>query len=195
MPTKQTIPYSFGTFFITFTCCRWLPLLEITAGYDIVYDWFNHLKSKGHFINGYVIMPNHVHVLISFRRTDQLINTIIGNGKRFMAYQIVKRLEQSNKSDLLADLAGSVEQSRRSNNKKHDIWEPSFDWKECNSDRFTDQKLNYIHMNPCAGKWHLSKAPGTYIHSSCKFYDTGVQGIYSVEHVENMKDISLGTWI
>ncbi len=27
--------------------------------------------------------------------------------------------------------------------------EPSFDWKECRSDKFIDQKLEYIHANPC----------------------------------------------
>ena len=90
MPVKQTIPFPFGTFFITFTCHNWLPLIDKVNGYDIVYSWFDHLKSKGHYINGYVIMPNHVHALFSFIETDQSINTIIGNGKRFMAYEIVK---------------------------------------------------------------------------------------------------------
>jgi hypothetical protein len=55
MPVQRTIPYQSGTFFITFTCHQWLPLIDKTNGYDIVYNWFNHLKSKGHFINGYVI--------------------------------------------------------------------------------------------------------------------------------------------
>jgi len=53
-----------------------------------VYNWFDHLKGKGHFISGYVIMPNHIHTLIAFRNTGQAINTIVGNGKRFIAYEI-----------------------------------------------------------------------------------------------------------
>ncbi len=65
MPVLQNIPYNDGTFFITFTCYDWLPLIDKTNGYDIVYKWFDHLKSKGHNINGYVIMPNHVHALIA----------------------------------------------------------------------------------------------------------------------------------
>jgi hypothetical protein len=36
---------------------------------------------------------NHIHTLIGFRNTGKSINTIIGNGKRFMAYDIVKQLE------------------------------------------------------------------------------------------------------
>ncbi|MBS1920377.1 MAG: hypothetical protein JST17_08995 [Bacteroidetes bacterium] len=44
MPTKQTIPYSFGIFFITFTCHQWLSLIVKVNGYDIIYNWFNVLK-------------------------------------------------------------------------------------------------------------------------------------------------------
>ena len=54
MPVLQTIPYDDGTFFITFTCYDWLPLIDKTDGYDLMYKWFDHLKSKGHKINGYV---------------------------------------------------------------------------------------------------------------------------------------------
>ena len=53
MPVLQTIPYDDGTFFITFTCYDWLPLIDKTDGYDLMYQWFDHLKSKGHKINGY----------------------------------------------------------------------------------------------------------------------------------------------
>ena len=38
-------------------------------------------------------MPNHVHALIDFAETGQIINTIIGYGKRFMAYELIDRLK------------------------------------------------------------------------------------------------------
>ena len=92
-------------FFITFTCHNWLPLIDKVSGYNIIYNWFDHLKEKGHFINGYVIMPNHIHLLVSFINAKQSINTIIGNGKRFMAYEIIKRLEANNEAELLQKLS------------------------------------------------------------------------------------------
>lgn len=93
MPVKRKITEGEGVYFITITCFNWLSLLEQVKGYDLIYNWLDHLKSKGHYINGFVIMPNHLHALIAFRNTRQPINTIIGNGKRFMAYQIIRRLE------------------------------------------------------------------------------------------------------
>ena len=113
MPVKQTIPYQFGSFFITFTCYRWLSLIKKVNGYDIIYNWFDILKSNGHFINGFVVMPNHVHAIISFIESPQSINTIIGNGKRFMAYEIIKRLQQMGEIALLAQLSRGVEPKRK----------------------------------------------------------------------------------
>ena len=39
-------------------------------------------------------MPNHLHALIAFSNTGKNINKIIGNGKRFMAYDIVGKLKE-----------------------------------------------------------------------------------------------------
>ena len=62
-------------------------------------------------------MPNHVHAIISFTETPQSINTIIGNGKRFMAYEIIKRLQQMGESEILAELSKGVEAKRKANKK------------------------------------------------------------------------------
>src|SRR5437868_1558222 len=102
---------------IKFTCHNWLPLKDKTDGYHIVYNWFDHLKLKEHKINGYVIMPNHVHALISFISTSQSINTIIGNGKRFMAYERIKRPEARGEKDLPLTLQDNIEAKQRANNK------------------------------------------------------------------------------
>ena len=95
MPVRKTIPGKDGVYFITFTCAQWLPLFQITNSYDAIYNWFNVLKQNGHYIIGYIIMTNHVHVIIAFHNTDKTINGVIGNGKRFIAYDIMKRLQKT----------------------------------------------------------------------------------------------------
>ena len=191
MSTKRKIPHNDGVYFITFTCYKWLSLFEITKGYDIVYNWFDHLKSKGYYIIGYVIMPNHIHTLIAFSNSKTSINTIIGNGKRFMAYEIIKRLTEQNENDLLQKLSLGVSKRDEKRGKLHEVFEESFDWKECVSDKFIDQKLDYMHDNPCRGIWNLAESPVDYQHSSAKFYLTGKQGIYPVTHCGELKDIDL----
>ncbi|MEO5891588.1 MAG: hypothetical protein ABIQ31_15160 [Ferruginibacter sp.] len=68
-------------FFITFTCHQWMPLIEKINGCDVVHNWLDFLKSNGHYINGFVIMPDHIHVLISFINASKSINTIKGMAK------------------------------------------------------------------------------------------------------------------
>ena len=191
MPVKQTIPYNYGIYSITFTCYNWLQLIDIVNGYDIVYRWFDHLKQQGHYITGYVIMPNHVHVIIGFKKTYQDINTIIGNGKRFMAYVIINRLKEQGETGLLDKLTNGVEASRKANNKKHEVWELSFDWKQCLTLDFIIQKLDYFYRNPCKGKWELCVNAVDYIHSSAKYYITGRQGIYPVTNCADLPEIDL----
>lgn len=135
-------------------------------------------------------MPNHVHALIRFINASQNINTIVGNGKRFMAYQIVKRLEKNNEHELLLQLPGTVEKHRRQNNKQHDIWQESFDWKDCRSNEFVWQKLDYMNNNPCTGKWKLAVNPIEYLHRSARFYLTGVQSIFPVTNFMEMQDVN-----
>ena len=48
--------------------------------------------------------------------------------------------------------------------------------------------MDYIHINPCKGKWNLYVTPEQYQHSSAKFYLTGVQGFYKVDNVAEMMD-------
>lgn len=191
MPVKRRIPQLDGVFFITFTCHQWKPLIALTNSYDLLYNWFDHLKSKGHYLAGYVIMPNHVHALVAFRNTGQSINTIIGNGKRFIAYDIINRLKQQKEDALLYQLHLCVEAKDLERNKKHEVWEDSFDWKECCTNEYICQKLHYMHNNPCQGKWNLAASPIEYNHSSAKLYITGEQGIYSVLNYGELADINL----
>ena len=191
MPVRRSIPDKEGIYFITITCARWIKLFEIVNGYDIVYKWFDYLKERGHYINGYVIMPNHLHAVIAFKYTGKPINTIIGNGKRFMAYEIIERLRRLGKIELLEQLSSIVNTTDQRRGKHHEVFEPSFDWKECLDAKFIEQKLDYIHDNPCQQNWSLAKNPVDYIHSSAKYYLGDELGVYLVTSYAEMEDIDL----
>ena len=191
MSVKLKIAEPDGIYFITITCFKWLPLFNIAGSYDAVYKWFQYLKVNNHFITGYVIMPNHLHVLIAFSNTGNNINKIIGNGKRFMAYDIVAKLREKENENILNQLAAGVNPSDRKRGKLHEVFEASFDIKECYSLEFIKQKLNYIHFNPCTGKWNLADIPESYVHSSVAFYGNGIQGIFPVDNIMDIMEIDL----
>jgi REP element-mobilizing transposase RayT len=176
-------------YFITFTCFEWLPLISQISGYDLVYQWFDHLVSIGHYFNGYCIMPNHIHALIAFTTKERRINIEIGEGKRHLAYGIIKRLKHQGQYETLIQLRNSVPDSKLGTGQKHEVWQKSFDWKECRSDYFIKQKLDYMHENPCVRKWALAKSPIDYPHSSAGYYYNGI-GNYPITHYQKMEDIA-----
>jgi REP element-mobilizing transposase RayT len=180
------MPYNAGLYFITFTCYKWMPLIEETKGYDLVYKWFNYLKTQGHSVTGYVIMPNHIHVLIDFIASAKKLNTVIGDGKRFIAYDIIKKLQETGATETLAILEKAVQSKDKTKGHRHEVWKESFDWKYCETAKFVYQKLLYIHNNPCSGKWNLAPDITKYEHSSARYYISGKHAAYAVKDVEEV---------
>ena len=93
----------------------------------------------------------------------------------------------------MQQLQNAVNKSDQQKGKLHEVWEDSFDWKECNSSEFIVQKLDYMHNNPFTGKWQLSVNAIEYLHSSAKFYIYGEQGIYPVLNFRELDDLNLSS--
>lgn len=177
-----------GVYFITFTCYDWLPLIDLSDGYGAVYRFLGVLKSKGHQTAAYVIMPNHLHLLLHYTGQGGSLNSLIGNGKRFMAYEMIRSLEQKGKQALLQRLQVAVPGKDRARGQKHSFWKETFDVKECRTEKFVLQKLNYLHNNPLSGKWKLADSPLDYTHSSAPFYYNGRQPLFEVVDYRELLD-------
>jgi putative transposase len=186
MPVRfQHEQHSNSIYFITFTCYKWLPLFQVTNAYDTVYKWFDHLNSNNIHVVGYVIMPNHVHVLLYFPKMEKSLNTIVGNAKRFMAYEIINRLEKSKKEAVLERLYSGVKKTEKKKGQIHKVFEDSFDAKECHTEKFIFQKLQYMHLNPVSKKWNLVNDFIDYQYSSAAFYEAGVR-VNNIIHVNDV---------
>lgn len=166
----MTAPLCISAHLPAITGCHYLKKVN---GYDLVYKWFDYLKTKDHHVMTYVIMPNHVHVILYFPDPGFNLNKIIGNGKRFIAYEIIKRLNNANEQDTLTFLSQAVSERERKKGQRHKVFTDSFDAKGINNEKFFNQKLNYIHRNPVSGKWQLVNDYTEYEHSSASFYETG----------------------
>jgi len=161
-----------NTWFLTFTCYEWIPLFEITRSYDLIYNWLTLIDNKFKIKTlAFVIMPNHVHLLLYLPDTKINLNSIIGNAKRFMAYSLVQRLTSQKHVTLLNKLNMACSEKEKAKGQKHKVFEPSFDAKVVYSIDFLHQKLDYIHHNPVSGKWNLCNEFVDYEHSSAAFYE------------------------
>ena len=178
---------TYSTYFVTFTCAEWIPLIEITNCYDMIYKWFEILITEYKAdIVAYTIMPNHLHVIMHFHSEGFDLNKIITNGKRFIAYEIVNRLETAGNKTMLDHLQGLVREREKKKGQLHKIFKDSFDAKAIFTQSFLLQKINYLHNNPVTGKWMLAKDFVEYEHSSASFYE-----IQLVRHFEPMHYMDL----
>lgn len=169
-------------FYVTFTCYDWLPLIELTNSYDLVYKWFEYLKHKNVEVIGYVIMPNHIHCMLNFPEKGFELNKIISNAKRFMAYEMLKRLMVNGEHEILSRLKAALTQSRKSKGQLHSAFRESFDAKAITSEKFLEQKLRYMHLNPVRGIYDLVEDWRYYPHSSASFYEFGQPGYFKLAH-------------
>ena len=181
-----------GYYFITFTNINWLPLIALTDAYDLIYSWFDYLRQQDHIVLSYVIMPNHIHLMLAYRGGVKSLNTLVGNGKRFIAYGIVKRLQASGNTQMLCQLEAARSNKDMLRQKRYAVFKNSFDVLHCYSQKFLLQKISYMHANPCSKKWMLTADIIAYPHSSARYYETGVQGVYPV--MTSMELENSGWW-
>ena len=179
--TQHDTEYSF--WFITFTCMEWKPLFEATQSYHLAYKWFQYLRDKQLAeVISYVVMPNHLHAILNLSQQTTAINTLVGNGKRFMAYEIVKKLKEKGDLQLLAELESAVSEREKKKGQKHKVFKDSFDCKAIFTEKFMLQKMSYIHHNPVSGKWRLVDDYTDYEHSSASFYELGIVKHFEPKH-------------
>lgn len=197
MAVKKRQVETDAVYYITFTCFQWKHLIRITNAYDSIYKWFSYLRTKNIEVLGFVIMPNHVHFMIYIPSDGPELSKLMYNGKRFLGYEIVKRLKIQMEEKLLQEMARAVNPSDKRNNKCHEIFRPSYDAKRCYSSYFTKQKLGYIHRNPVRKGWSLVEHYVDYPHSSAAFYVRSEKHLYcELTHVSlrvSLRDDSEGT--
>ena len=78
---------------------------------------------------------------------------------------------------------------RRANKDKSQnfkVWGDRYDAREVFSIEFLEQKMNYIHYNPCQPHWKLADLPEEYLWSSARFYLTGKPAVISVDDVRDL---------
>ncbi len=164
-------------YFVTLTCFRWLNLLDHSKTYDYLPFWFSKIDEAGCSLNGYVIMPNHIHFVIYFYSEDKTLNDIIGTSKRFLAYEIVSRLKRFGQIKLLKVLHQGVQENERKKGKQHQVFRLSFD-AELLDPEDVPKVLDHMHRNPVSGKWDLVEDYLDYPYSSARYYELGVRDMY-----------------
>lgn len=152
--------------FITITNLNWLPVLQNDHHKQILIEALKRrVDLKQVSIYAYVIMPNHFHAIWQLHDTVNK-SSFQRDLLKFTARSILKFMLM-NENPLLQKL--KVKDADR----KYQVWERNSLSIEVFSQKFFNQKLEYIHNNPIQEKWKLSPTQQEYKYSSALFYETG----------------------
>ena len=93
MRSRYKIKKDFNLYFTTSTIVDWIPLLFNNDLFTIVCDSLKYCqKEKGLRLYGYVILPNHFHLIIGHEHSKE-IPCIVRDMKKFTSKAISKYLE------------------------------------------------------------------------------------------------------
>jgi REP-associated tyrosine transposase len=161
--------------FITFSCYHQLPLLKSIRARNTFAEILSDVRDRfGFSLVGYVVMPEHVHLLISepARGTP---STVI----QVLKQRVSRRLRrQSRKKVPASQLQFSFE---RAENTLPRFWQRRFYDFNVWSLKKRVQKLHYMHMNPMNRK--LVDHPKDWPWSSFLFYSKHRQPLIRIDPV------------
>lgn len=148
MSTGYQITDQSAIYFVTHTVVDWVDVFTRKIYRDIVIDSLRHCcEQKGLKIYGYVIMSNHIHLIVQ-SETGNLSNTI-RSYKRFMATTIIDTINtqpESRREWMLHRFSWNGQSNVR--NSDNQFWIQNNRPEIIYNRDFFMQKLNYIHENP-----------------------------------------------
>lgn len=148
--------------FITFSTHHRLPLLTNKRYREIVIDAIRRAREAHKFrLLGYVIMPEHVHLVI-VPGLEAHVGEIVGEIKMRSASAILELIKASGQrvSPRLTVFRNGIEKSV--------LWQRRCYDRNCRSDEEVWEKLNYCHNNPV--KRGLVSGPEKWVWSSFRWY-------------------------
>ena len=156
-------------YFVTTKAVDYLHLFQRDLIKRVILDIFDCLRLRKRIkLYSFVIMPNHIHFLGQFTGEDPLAN-VVRDFKRQTSDRILRQLKVEGDTQSLDRLAGKV---NRPEKQQYKVWEDDYNAKDIFSTDFLQQKIDYIHSNPCQPHWTLTRTPEEYMWSSARFYHT-----------------------
>ena len=172
----QTLPH-----FFTITVVDWVDVFSRKNFRDVFLECLNFcIKNKGMILYSYVIMTNHIHLII--QSEDAKLSDLIRDFKKFTAKTILDKIQtepESRRDWMLERFKLATETHSR--NKNYQFWQLSNHAEEIYSEKFMWSKIDYIHFNPVRAG--IVSSPQDYIYSSASNYVNG-KGIIDVEIVQ-----------
>ena len=168
--------------FLTLTIIDWVDVFTRKVYKDIIIESLKYCqKEKGLNVFAYVIMSNHIHLIVN-AKDGFILSDIIRDFKKFTAKNILLEIKnspvESRKEWILHRFLYRGSQAA---NRQYQFWKPDNHPIELFELAVITQKIDYIHYNPVRAGWVDN--PESYSYSSAINYNNG-NGLLDVRVLE-----------
>ena len=179
--------------FITATVVDWIDVFSRKVYRDEVIKCFDYcIQNKGMIIYGYVIMSNHIHMIVQSK--DGKLSDLIRDFKKYTSKIILNKIqtEPESRREWILERFKLATQTH-SRNKNFQFWQYGNHPEEIYTTKFMWSKLDYIHLNPVRAG--IVEKASHYLYSSASNYvkDSGLIAIekadYPVVDVLNLNNL------
>ena len=174
MSSKYKFHNPDGLYFVTMTVVEWVDVFTRPIYKEIMVESLAYSqKKKGLIVHAWVIMSNHLHLIVSSKENCNL-SDIFRDLKKFTSKKIISEIEQnpdeSRKKWMLWIFKSQG--AKNPNNKVFQFWQQDNHPIELDTNLKIDQRLNYLHENPV--KAQIVESAEDYLYSSAKDYSDEV---------------------
>jgi putative transposase len=168
--------------FVTFAVVGWIDVFSREQYKEIFINSLKYCQQeKGLVLHAWVIMTNHVHLIISSNTNK--IEDIVRDLKKYTSKQIIKAIQENpteSRKEWMLNLF-SYAGKNNNNNKDFQFWKQDYHPIELNTAEKTKDRLDYLHENPVRSG--LVWEPWHYKYSSAIDYYTNEHGLLKIEHL------------
>jgi REP element-mobilizing transposase RayT len=181
MSTKYKFSNPEGIYFVSFATIGWIDVFTRQVYRDIFLESLVYCRQeKGMNIHAWVVMSNHVHLIISGRE-GAVLSDAMRDLKKFTSVKILKEIKENqteSRKDWLLYLFAKAGKAN-SNNTNFQFWRQDNHPIELDfhSNMF-EQRLNYIHNNPVEDG--IVTEAKDYLYSSAIDYQEG-KGLIEID--------------
>ena len=155
-------------YFLTLSIVGWIDLFIRKEYKLLIMDSLRYCqKEKGLEIYGYCLMPSHLHMIARAGGEESLSN-ILRDFKKYTSKALIKGIGNGSESRREWLLTYFSDKGRCGKNEGYRIWQEGNHPMEITSNKFFDEKLDYIHNNPVSEMF--VENPEDYFFSSARNY-------------------------
>ena len=149
MSRKYKFKEVYKPYFISFATVNWIDIFTRRLYKDILVENINYcIEKKGLFVYAWVVMSNHVHMII--RSEDEKLENILRDLKGYSSKQLLKAIKENNRESRKEWILWHFERAgtNNGNNKKYQFWQQHNQPLVIQNINAMEDRLNYIHNNP-----------------------------------------------